>query len=437
MKVCKFGGSSVASADQIRKVRAILDSDRERTVAVVSAPGKRNSSDEKITDMLYRCASLVDEGKSCSEVFGKIAERYIEIAESLEIGKEAIEKELCAVEKNIEGGKGAQYAASRGEYLSAFLIAKAFGWNFLDSEGTIIIGEDNRIEDITYTQLRAKMKKGEKYVIPGFYGTSLEGEITTFSRGGSDITGAIVASALDADVYENWTDVSGVYSSDPRKVKSAHVIDEMSYREVREFSEVGASVFHEEAIAPCVSKGIPINIRNTNAPEDRGTLICKDASHRGVIGVSAKGGLGRIYCQKLMFFKEGGMRHRILSLMHIYGIKPCYTLYGCDSIAWYFDAKQADKIDTDEMCSRIKEEFGLNEIECRKGYAVVGLVGNGIEDTMEYVDALSVLKENGIHPVSVSLGGSWTTFVIGIEEKRKDEAVSLISDRIFGQEGQC
>lgn len=432
MKVCKFGGSSVASADQIRKVKAILDSDKERTVVVVSAPGKRVSTDEKITDMLYKCASLVSDGHSCDEVFSKIESRYLEIARSLSLDEKEIKAELENVKVNIEKGMGAAYAASRGEYLSAKLIAAYLGWNFLDSENTVVIGEDNRIEDITYTQLRNAVKKGEKYVIPGFYGTSLSGEITTFSRGGSDITGAIAASALDASVYENWTDVSGVFSSDPRVVKNAHVIKELSYREVREFSEVGASVFHEEAIAPCVEKGIPINIRNTNSPEDNGTVIRKVVEHRGVVGVSARGGLGRIYCQKLMFFKESGMRHRILSLMHIYGIKPCYTLYGCDSIAWYFDIKQAEKIDLAEMKERIKEEFGLNEIDCRKGFAVVGLVGTGIEETMEYVDALSVLKENDIHPASVSLGGSWTTFVIGIEEKRKDEAVNLISSRIFG-----
>lgn len=431
MKVCKFGGSSVASADQIRKVKAILDSDSERTLVVVSAPGKRNSTDEKVTDMLYRCAELVENGENCSPVFGKIRKRYTEIAVSLGLDSADITSELDTVEKNIDSRAGSQYAASRGEYLSAYLIARAFGWNFLDSEGTIIIGEDNRIEDVTYTLLKDKIKEGEKYVIPGFYGTSLDGNIRTFSRGGSDITGAIVASAVDASVYENWTDVSGVYSSDPRKVESAHVIEEMSYREVREFSEVGASVFHEEAIAPCIEKGIEINIRNTNSPDDRGTFIRRSVSHRGVIGVSQKGGLSRIYCRKLMFFKESGRRHRILSLMHIYGIKPCYTLYGCDSIAWYFETRQADRINMDEMCERIKKEFGLDEIECRKGFAVVGLVGNGIEETMEYVDALAVLRENGIHPASVSLGGSWTTFVIGIDDKRKDEAVSLISDRIF------
>ena len=433
MKVCKFGGSSVASADQIRKVKAILDGDSERTIAVVSAPGKRNSSDEKITDMLYGCASLVDEGKSCSSLFSKIEERYEDIAESLGLGRKAVSDELDIIRKNIESGMGASYAASRGEYLSAFLISRYLGWNFLDTEGIIIIGEDNRIEDITYTRLRRALKNGEKYVIPGFYGTSCDGSVTTFSRGGSDITGAIVASAVDAAIYENWTDVSGVYSSDPRKVKSAHVIEELSYREVREFSEVGASVFHEEAIAPCIGKGIPINIRNTNKPGDRGTMIRKDVSHRGVIGVSAKGGLTKIYCQKLMFFKESGMRHRILSLMHIYGIKPCYTLYGCDSITWYFETRQAEGIDISLMCSRIRDEFGLNEIEYRTGCAILGLVGTGIEETMEYVDALSVLRENGIRPFSLSLGGSWTTFAIGIPEERKDEAVSLISDRIFSK----
>ncbi len=432
MKVCKFGGSSVASAEQIRKVEAILKSDNDRMIAVVSAPGKRNSNDEKITDLLYLSASLVEEGKCANEAFSKVSSRYISIAEELGLDVSSVRKELETIEKNINARKGRAYAASRGEYLSALIISKYLGWNFLDPEGVIVIGDDNRIEDITYTLLSSLIKKGEKYVIPGFYGTSLLGDITTFSRGGSDITGSIVACAVDADIYENWTDVSGVYSSDPRVVKNAHVIDELSYREVREFSEVGASVFHEEAIAPCIRKSIPINIRNTNSPDDRGTIIKKSVERKGVVGVSSRKNLSQLYCRKLMFFKESGMRHKILSLMHIYGIKPCYTLYGCDSVSWYFETKQGENIDLEGMCSRIKEEFGLDEIGCRKGYAVIGLVGNGMEKTMEYVDALSVLKENGIHPSSVSFGGSYTTFLIGVEEERAKEALELISERIFG-----
>ena len=435
MKVCKFGGSSVASAEQIKKVKAILDKDEERSLLVVSAPGRRFADDEKITDLLYLASSLVEEndaGHDVDQVFDRIALRYRDIAEELGIGEGAIDDALEEVLSNIKNGRDSAYAASRGEYLSARLIAKYLGWEFLDTEGVIIIGDDNKVEDITYTQLREKLHKGRKYVIPGFYGTSLSGEITTFTRGGSDITGAIVACAADADMYENWTDVSGVYSSDPRKVKSAHVIRELSYREVREFSEVGASVLHEEAIAPCIAKGIPINIRNTNSPDDDGTIIGRTSSHAGVVGVSGKGGLTALYCHRLLLFKESDIAHRILSLLHIYGIKPSHTMYGCDSISWYFDTKTADKVDTDAMCARIKEEFKLDELLLEKGYAVVGLVGSNIENGMEYVDALSVLRSHSIHPSSVSLGGSYTTFLIGVKEERKDEAVSLISDTLFG-----
>ncbi|MCI7606274.1 MAG: aspartate kinase [Spirochaetales bacterium] len=431
MKVCKFGGSSVADASQIKKVKAILDKDQDRSIVVVSAPGKRFSGDEKVTDMLLLCAEIVNKGNSSKDKFGDVKNRFRDIAEGLGLGRDALEEELDVVLKNIESGAGKDYAASRGEHLNAILISKYFGWNYIETEKCIVIGENNKIEEESYSNLAALINKNEKYVIPGFYGRSPSGEVRCFSRGGSDITGAIAARAVMADVYENWTDVSGVYSSDPRFVKSAHVIPSISYKMVRELSEVGASVFHEEAIAPVVEVNIPINIRNTNSPEDDGTIIGKEPEKKGVIGVSAKGGLSKIYVRKLMFFKESGVRHKVLSLMHLYGIKPCYTLYGCDSISWYFETKQIENIDTEEMCSRLKEEFNLDDIELKKGFAVVGLVGNGIEETMEYVDALDELRRNGIQPSSVSLGGSYTTFVIGVPEERKLDAVNCISERLF------
>ncbi|MGN0840608.1 MAG: aspartate kinase [Candidatus Ornithospirochaeta sp.] len=431
MKVCKFGGSSVADAQHIKKVKAILDSDKERTIVVVSAPGKRFSGDEKVTDMLLSCAEMVQKGMSSKDKFEDVKNRYRDIAEGLGLGRDVIDEDLETVCKTIEGGAGRDYAASRGEHLNAKLIAKYFGWNYIETEECIVIGENNKIEGESYSNLASLIEEGKKYVIPGFYGRSPEGDVRCFSRGGSDITGAIAARAVMADVYENWTDVSGVYSSDPRFVKSAHVIPALSYKMVRELSEVGASVFHEEAIAPVVEVNIPINIRNTNSPDDAGTIIGKEPEEKGVVGVSAKGGLSKIYVRKLMFFKESGIRHKILSLMHIYGIKPCYTLYGCDSISWYFETKQIENIDTDEMCSRIKEEFSLDEIELKKGFAVVGLVGKGVEETMEYVDALDELRKNNIEPSSVSLGGSYTTFVIGVPEERKLDAVNCISERLF------
>ena len=431
MKVCKFGGSSVADAEQIKKVKAILDKDSGRTVVVVSAPGKRFSGDEKVTDMLLSSASLVAEGKSAKDVFEKIARRYRDIAEGLGMDSSILDDDLNIVFKKIEGGEGKDYAASRGEHLNAKLIARYFGWNYIETGDAIVIGENNRIEEESYSNLASLINKDEKYVIPGFYGRSPSGEVRCFSRGGSDITGAIAARAVMADVYENWTDVSGVYSSDPRFIKSAHVIPQLSYKMVREMSEVGASGFHEEAIAPVVEVGIPINIRNTNSPDDDGTLIGPDCNAKGVVGVSAKGGLSKIYIRKLMFFKDSGTRHKVLSLMHLYGIRPCYTLYGCDSISWYFETKQIENIDTDELCSRLQSEFKLDEVELKRGFAVVGLVGKGIEETMEYVEALDELRKNGIQPASVSLGGSYTTFVIGVPEERKMDAVNCISQRLF------
>ena len=381
--------------------------------------------------MLLSCAEMVQKGMSSKDKFEDVKNRYRDIAEGLGLGRDVIDEDLKAVYETIKSGAGRDYAASRGEHLNAKLIAKYLGWNYIETEECIVIGENNKIEGESYSNLASLIESGKKYVIPGFYGRSPSGDVRCFSRGGSDITGAIAARAVMADVYENWTDVSGVYSSDPRFVKSAHVIPALSYKMVRELSEVGASVFHEEAIAPVVEVNIPINIRNTNSPEDAGTIIGKEPEEKGVVGVSAKGGLSKIYVRKLMFFKESGIRHKILSLMHIYGIKPCYTLYGCDSISWYFETKQIENIDTDEMCSRIKSEFSLDEIELKKGFAVVGLVGKGIEETMEYVDALDELRKNNIEPSSVSLGGSYTTFVIGVPEDRKLDAVNAISERLF------
>ncbi len=430
MKVCKFGGSSVASSSQIKKVADILNCDKKRMIAVVSAPGKRVSTDDKITDLLYKAASLSENGEDISQVFDMISSRYLEIAESLELGTDEIKRELDTIKTNIRNGKGRAYAASRGEYLSARLISKYLGWNFLDPEGVIVIGDDNKIEDITYTLLSSLIKKGEKYVVPGFYGTSLSGEVTTFSRGGSDITGAIVAAAVSADVYENWTDVSGVYSSDPRLVNSARVIEELSYREVREFSSVGASVFHEEAIAPCIEKNIPINIRNTNSPLDKGTIIRKSVDRKGVVGVSAKTGMGVIYCHKLLLFKDENVEKRILSLLSECGIKPSHKVYGADSISLYADAKSMK----DEALSlRLKDTFKLDEVKVCKDYALLALVGNRIDETCEYISALSALKDEGIIPSSISFDEGGTTFLMAIKEDESRKALNVVSDKLFGK----
>ncbi len=433
MKVCKFGGSSVADAEQIKKVRDILVGDGERRYVVVSAPGKRNKDDEKITDLLYASADLAIEGKTIDGPFNKIKERFLSIVEELGLEKEKFEKELCVIEKNIIKSKERAYAASRGEYLSALIISSYLGWEFLDPEGVIVIGDDNKIEDITYTILSSRLKRDKRYVIPGFYGTSLSGKVTTFSRGGSDITGAIVAKAVKADLYENWTDVSGVYSSDPRKVKSARVIEELSYREVRDFSVVGASVFHEEAIAPCVEESIPINILNTNSPLDKGTMIKKSVGRKGVVGVSGKGSLTLLSVHKLLLSKNEKEKEDMLIFLDKHSIKPLFRVDGSDSISWFFEKKERDGFDEKAFTEHLKGEFNLDEVEIHNSIVMLGLVGTDLDEKMQFIDALGGLKENGIKVYSISYGGSRGTFLIAADEKNTDAALNLISEKLFGE----
>ena len=431
MIVCKFGGSSVADASQIKKVKAILESDKNREIAIVSAPGKRNKDDEKITDLLYECNRLVQQGQSCRPLFAKIQKRFMGIAEELKLNTSELEEALDEIRRNIDAGRGADYAASRGEYLSARLISQALGWEFLDSERVIVINNDSTVNPQSYENLSEYIKKGKHYVIPGFYGKSEQGEVKTFTRGGSDITGAIVARATSADVYENWTDVSGVKRADPSVVEYASVIDTMSYEEVRELSEVGASVFHEEAIAPVVPMGIPINIKNTNKPEDRGTFIVPEATGTGLCGVSAKGGLSAIRLSKLMLFKKRGMRHALLTMLQVYGIRPCYSIFGIDSLTWYFDSKMASDSVVESMCERLKSEFMLDSVTVERGYAIMGVVGENMDKSTEFVDALVALKNAKIDILSVSYGMSSVSTLIGIKEEDKNRAVKAVYDALF------
>ncbi len=431
MIVCKFGGSSVADANQIKKVKAILESNEERCIAVVSAPGKRNKDDEKITDLLYQCNAEVQKGLSCRDTFKKIHNRYMEIANELKLDTTFLSEELDSVRRLIDAGRGADYAASRGEYLSAYLISQYLGWEFVDSYDCIVINSDNTTNAISYDNLSSRLNSGKKYVIPGFYGKTERGELKTFSRGGSDITGAIVARAVNASLYENWTDVSGVFSANPVKIKDAKVIDSLSYQEVRELAEVGASVFHEEAIAPVVEKNIPICVKNTNKPEDPGTLISNEFTGSGVKGISVKGGLSMIKLRKLMLFKKSGMRHALLTMLHIFGIRPCYSLFGIDSIIWFFDSAMASDSVCSSMCERIKMEYSLDSSSVTRGYAMLGLVGPDMDTSTDYIDALIALKNAGIEVVTVNYGASNTTCLIGIKEEDKDNALKVCYDALF------
>ncbi len=431
MIVSKFGGSSVADDIQIRKVKEILESDDRRRIAVVSAPGKRNKEDQKITDLLYKCNSMVQKGQTCRPVFNEISKRFVQIAQKLHIDDVKVSEKLDDIRCMIDAGRGADYAASRGEYLSALIISEFLGWEFLDAQDVIVINQDSTVNETTYQKLAEKLDPEKRYVIPGFYGETEQGVLKTFTRGGSDITGSIVARAVNAELYENWTDVSGIYRADPRIVEDAEVIPELSYKEVRELSDVGATVFHEEAIAPIYGMGIPIVVKNTNKPEDPGTKIVSSDDIKGPCGVSARGGLSRIRLRKLMLFKKYGMRHALLTMLHIFGIRPCYSLFGIDSIVWFFDSKMASDSVCQAMCERLTKEFGLDAITVDHGHAILGIAGGDMDTSDVYLDAATTLRESNIETTFVNYGSSDASVLIGIKEEQAAAAVKAVYKKLF------
>ncbi len=279
-KVVKFGGSSLASARQFKKVGDIIRADKARRYVVPSAPGKRNDKDEKVTDLLYQCYDAASEGRSYKKILEKIKTRYEEIIEGLEVNL-SLDHEFARIEENFVNKAGRDYAASRGEYLNGIIMAAYLGYEFIDPAEAVFFDNDGNFDaEATDKELAERLEHVERAVIPGFYGAKHDGSIKTFSRGGSDVTGSIVAKAIHADMYENWTDVSGFLVADPRIIKDPEVIETITYKELRELAYMGASVLHEDAIFPVRKEGIPINIRNTNRPDDKGTLIVESTCRK-------------------------------------------------------------------------------------------------------------------------------------------------------------
>jgi len=434
MVVSKFGGSSLADASQIEKVKRIVEDDLRRQIVIVSAPGKRTTADEKVTDLLYSCAARVQAGKSSKSIFDTIRGRYTAILSDLGMDEKLLDSALDEVYERIESGEGAHYAASRGEYLCARLVATYFGWEFLDTEGLIILADDGSVDPVTYANLKEAIDPAKRYIVPGFYGSNISGSIQTFSRGGSDITGAILSRAVSAAVYENWTDVSGIYSADPRLVEDAKVIKRMTYREVRELAGVGAGVFHEEAIAPVITAKIPINVKNTNAPADDGTWIveCREREDHPLVGVAAKGGFTKITLHKLMLFKSIGIRHGLMTMMRVFGVRPAFSLFGVDSIVWIFDTNQASDSVVEAMSQRLKDEFDLDAIEIERGCAVLGVVGAFVNEEPSLLSTVSgALGEAKIGMNFVNYGSSPVSLLVGVSEEQTAKAVQVLYRALF------
>ena len=335
-KVVKFGGSSLASAKQFKKVKDIIMADKSRRYVIPSAPGKRTTNDEKVTDLLYACYSAASEGRSYKKIFDAITARYEQIITGLDLNIN-LDFEFKTIEENFLAKKGRDYAASRGEYLNGIIMAAYLGYEFIDAADVICFDADGSfLSEKTNQELAARLSKVSKAVIPGFYGSMPDGSVKTFSRGGSDITGSLVARAVHADLYENWTDVSGFLVADPRIVDNPEPIETITYRELRELSYMGASVLHEEAIFPVRKEGIPINIRNTNRPSDPGTMIVESTlkrPHYTITGIAGRKGFCAVNIEKAMMNAEIGFGRKVLDVFEKYGISFEHMPSGIDTMS--------------------------------------------------------------------------------------------------------
>ena len=419
IKVAKFGGSSLASAEQFKKVRDILLLDADRRIVVPSAPGKRCSTDIKVTDLLYECSRLAAAGRDIAPAFDKIRERYHGIAQALELTLD-LDAQLDEVKRNIQGGAGADYAASRGEYLNGILLAHYLGWDFVDPQEGIFFDEEGRLDSTkTKEKLGALLREHQYAVVPGFYGCDVQGKVKTFSRGGSDITGAIVASAANADLYENWTDVSGCLMADPRIVRNPQPIRYVTYRELRELSYMGATVLHEDAIFPVRIAGIPTNIRNTNDPTAPGTIIGYEAedydSKYTITGIAGHKNFAIINVEKAMMNAELGFGRRVLQAIEEEGISFEHMPSGIDTmcVVVHESALEGKK---ERLVQRIHELCQPDSVEIHSGLALIATVGRGmVRSKGTSARIFNALTRVGVNIRLIDQGSSELNIIVGVD----------------------
>ena len=430
-KVSKFGGSSLASAKQFKKVGDIIRADKSRRYVVPSAPGKRNDKDEKVTDMLYACYDAASEGRPYKKILEKIRGRYEEIIEGLDLNLN-LDHEFAKLEENFLAGAGRDYAASRGEYLNGIVIANYLGYEFIDAAEVIFFDEQGNFEaDLTDKELSERLSHVERAVVPGFYGSRPDGSIKTFSRGGSDVTGSIVAKAVHADLYENWTDVSGFLVADPRIVEDPEVIETITYRELRELSYMGASVLHEDAIFPVRKEGIPINIRNTNRPEDKGTLIvettCRKPRHT-ITGVAGKKGFCAINIEKAMMNTEVGFGRKVLSVFEKSGISFEHMPSGIDTMTIFVHQSEFEDHEQ-SVIAGIHRAVEPDVVELESDLALIAVVGRGMRSNRGTAGRVfSALAHARVNVKMIDQGSSEWNIIIGVKNDDFEKAIRAIYD---------
>ncbi len=435
--VTKFGGSSLSNDEQFRKVRGILELEPSRRYLVPSAPGRRHPTDEKVTDLLYLCNDLVSQGKPFDNQFVKIRERYLSIAQNLHLQAD-IESELKAVHDGIAEGRGRDWCASRGEYLCGILIADYLGWRFVDAAEGIRFKDDGLLDDEeTQRLLSALLADGKPAVIPGFYGAKANGEVKTFSRGGSDITGALVARAVNADVYENWTDVSGFLMADPRIIDGPAEISSITYKELRELSHMGASVLHEDAMFPVHRAGIPTNIRNTNKPYHPGTLISKNAPDEAsvptITGIAGHKGYTVISIEKNMMNSEVGFGRKVLSVLEEYGISFEHMPTGIDSMCVVVSSETLAP-HQDEIVRKIEELVrGSGSVTINDHMSIIATVGRGMVHNCGTAARLfSAMSRARINVRMIDQGSSELSIIVGVNDSDFEATIHAIYHEFVG-----
>ena len=430
-KVVKFGGSSLASARQFKKVGDIIRSDKARRYVIPSAPGKRSSKDEKVTDMLYACYDAASTGGSYKKLLNKIKDRYHEIINGLDLNLN-LDHEFERIEENFLGGAGRDYAASRGEYLNGIVMANYLGYEFIDAAEVIFFDDKGNFEaDLTNQELAERLEHVDRAVIPGFYGSKHDGSIKTFSRGGSDVTGSIVARAIHADLYENWTDVSGFLVTDPRIVEDPEVIETITYKELRELSYMGASVLHEDAIFPVRKEGIPINIRNTNKPEDKGTLIVESTCrkpHYPITGIAGKKGFCAINIEKAMMNAEVGFGRKVLQVFEKYGISFEHMPSGIDTMT--IMVHQDEFVEYEQsVIAGIHRAVEPDSVELESDLALIAVVGRGMKATRGTAGRIfSALAHARINVKMIDQGSSELNIISGVRNDDFESAIRAIYD---------
>lgn len=429
VKVAKFGGSSLASAEQFRKVADIILADPSRRYVVPSAPGKRFADDVKVTDMLYACYKAAISGGDFETRFNEIKDRYDSIIRELGI-ELSLEEQYKVIEAGFRGRAGRDYAASRGEFLNGIILAKYLGYEFIDAADVVFFNEDGSFNsEMTNECLRERLSGVERAVIPGFYGSTPNDTIRTFSRGGSDITGSIVAAAVHADLYENWTDVSGFMIADPRIIDDPAWINTITYKELRELSYMGATVLHEEAIFPVRKEGIPINIKNTNAPEDHGTMIVESTSKKPeyvITGIAGKKGFSAVNIEKDMMNSEIGFGRKVLEQFEKQGLSFEHMPSGIDTMTIIVHQKEFEDREQ-EVLAGIHRNVAPDSIEIESGLALIAVVGRGMKSAKgTALKIFEALYKADVNVKMIDQGSSELNIIIGVLEEEFETAFRAI-----------